>query len=29
VSVTPLDPLLLASDKPFVDGIYSIQRIRP
>lgn len=29
VSVTPLTPLLLGEDQPLVDGIYSIQRIRP
>ena len=29
VSVTPLEPLLLGESESYVDGIYSIQRIRP
>jgi hypothetical protein len=29
VSVTPLEPLLLGDGRPYVDGMYSIQRIRP
>ena len=29
VSVTPLEPLMLGEDESYIDGIYSIQRIRP
>jgi hypothetical protein len=29
VAVTPLAPLLLSGDRPLVDGITNIQRIRP
>jgi hypothetical protein len=29
VAVTPLEPLLLGDGRPYVDGMYSIQRIRP